>query len=326
MPTGAWSGRDAQGPKQDDSWRKLVPLQRGWFSHVLWSLLMSFSYPHITELDAQRADLACLAPMLPDEVFSSLVFKRPEASSTVNLREPENFAAWAYYGVIMMPFNSAEFKKLSHAKHFEPRLESVIDDLRSIRRSVAEERDLLLYESISQQLEQGVGHQKRADLYAKFLDYNSFNDFLKMLDRVNFACKAKGAFSYVTLVKPGSYFRNRVDDPRVKGLFAHNQIDEFEAVLKELSPFWLDVVLLFLEKRFVGWHAEPIAGHLVLFKRNASGSVAATEISHFFQESGTRWVLHPASTPNKNARYNAIFNRARQLFGDVEINLTVDLS
>ncbi len=275
--------------------------------------------PESSEYEAQRRDISRVSGTLPAEFLPHLAFQLPTARYALDVHDAEAIAAWAYFGASQMPFSKEEFAELSRAEFFKQQLKDAITDLQQRRPASAHEKDLDLYRSTLATLEQGAGHQKRLGLYARYLGYADFNDYLNVLDEVNAVCRAHGTFSFVTLVMSGSYFRNRCATDDVKALFG-DQLGAYDAVLKGLAPYWIDATIVALERKIDGVFIEPIDGLLVRFESGKDGGPAiGTMVGAVYDQSGTRTKSHRTPMPELLGLHRKLTERARELFGDVEV-------
>ena len=269
-----------------------------------------------SELEAQRESLSRLADVLPARVFQHLPFQLPVAKVTPDIQNAEWMAAWSYFGETFMCSNPEQFKELSRPGPFQHRLQSNIDSLEARTRTDAEEDDLSRSRQILREL-QGAGNQKRIELYARFLGYETFEEFKEILAKVNQVCHARGAFSLVTLVIPGAYFSNRVAEPSIAALF-EGRMAAYKGALSDLPPFWVDAAILSLQDRVEDFRIEAIDNFLLVLERVSPSQVLARNVGAQYEETGSRMFSRRASCPDRKRFQVVAAELVRHHFGDVE--------
>lgn len=220
------------------------------------------------DLDAQRAEVLTIQDnIVPHLIIDSLKFPIPKVEP-FELRNVAAIAGAAYWGLLRMPFNTRVFDQLSDKVSFSGRLAEAIEDERAHPHPHVdgEPTNLEQYLTIRHQLE-GAGSQKRRDLYARFIDYKNFQEFIEILGQVDEICKAAGAFDLAALAHPSQYFDLRVKgSPNLRALIASFNAPS-KPIFSELAPWWLDA---FEASRTVGhldFWMEPYKSWLLLFRR-----------------------------------------------------------
>lgn len=257
---------------------------------------MSLIFPFSTELEAQQAVIASALTDLPTELVPHLRFAPPTPEPSHDVRDIESLASWAYYGELTMPLSREDFTKIASVKSFSYRLEESIRYLTRIPLSPTEQDDLERNKWMLQQIQKGIGNQRRIELFAQFCGYANFNEYLAILERTNALSKERGTFSFVTMAKSRSYFRHRFPSEQRAALFGVRQA-EFEAVLADMAPYWQDATLLTLQGGFPDIVIEPLNGLLVVHQKLNSTDVLSKPIGPNYVENATRHFICRSQLP-----------------------------
>lgn len=279
---------------------------------------MSLIYPFSSELEAQQADLATALSNFPEALIPHLRLAPPKPMPAHDVRDVESLASWAYYGQQTMPLGSKHFVETASVEHFSYRLGESIQHLTGIRRSAAEQAELVQHKAMLEQIQDGIGNQKRIELFAEFLGYKNYNEYLDVLEQTNAYCKERGIFSFVTLAKSRSYFFNRFPIEDRAALFGARQA-EYEAVLADMPPYWQDATLLTLQGGFPDVFIEPLEGLLVIYQRVNPTTVKAEAIGSRYEDKATRHITSRSSLPEVDSLDHKLSQRSAELFLGVPV-------